>query len=421
VEKEDQEKVSKAIHLAVKEGKPFDIQYNILTRDGQRLAINAVGNIKRDAMGRITKLFGTAQDVTARKIAEEAVQQSEKKYRYLFDSNPAPMWVMHRDSLRLLNVNQAALRHYGYTRQEFLSMSAIDIQSPEEKKQYHELSDQITAQPYNAGIWKHRRKDGTDIEVEIIFHHIDVNQQSACLVLLNDVTEKLKAERELKSSYQQLQELTGRLQNAIEDERTRIAREVHDELGQQLTALKMDASWIRKKVSDQENVHKKTTAMISLIDETVKTVRRISSELRPAILDDLGLIAALEWHGQEFEKRTGIRTAFSNTMGDFDPGGNLSTSIFRVYQEALTNVARHAHAQHVETSLSAGDGYLFMVITDDGTGFDIRDSTNRKSLGLVGMKERALMFKGELTIKTALKKGTVITLKVPLDKGEQRR
>jgi two-component system sensor histidine kinase UhpB len=154
--------------------------------------------------------------------------------------------------------------------------------------------------------------------------------------------------------------------------------------------------------------------MISLIDETVKTVRRISSELRPGILDDLGLIPALEWQSQEFQKRTGIQSEFMTYLKDFHPDRNLATNIFRVYQEALTNIARHANAAAVKTWLEVKDGFLRLIIKDDGEGFDMESVKKKNSLGLVGMKERARMFKGELVIEPNTPRGTIVILKAPL-------
>lgn len=235
-----------------------------------------------------------------------------------------------------------------------------------------------------------------------------------------DISDRVQAETEMRERTEEIQKLTAHLQNIREEERTRIAREIHDELGQQLTGLKMDASWIGKKISGASNelLHEKLSSMISLIDETVKTVRRISSELRPGILDDLGLIPALEWQCQEFEKRTGIKSNCRTDLSDFNPEGNLSTNIFRVYQEALTNIARHAQATLVETSITKKDGYVCLLIKDNGIGFDMEEVKNKNSLGLIGMRERALLFQGELDIKSEKRKGTVIILKVPLLKTD---
>ena len=178
----------------------------------------------------------------------------------------------------------------------------------------------------------------------------------------------------------------------------------------------MDASWIERKIAieSEDRIRERVSAMIALIDETVKTVRRISSELRPGILDDLGLVAALEWQCQEFEKRTGILSELKTDDNDYDLEKNLATNIFRVYQEALTNVARHAKATAVTTLLKRRDTHILLQVTDNGVGFDLENVRKKGTLGLVGMRERAILFQGELTVQSHPGEGTSVILTVPL-------
>jgi two-component system sensor histidine kinase UhpB len=418
VDEPERQKIHQQIQSAYDAEKPFDIEYHITTPGGERRDIHGIGKIKRDSERKITGFFGTAQNITERKKTEEAVIESEKKYHYLFENNPLPMWVMDKETLALLEVNLQALRNYGYSREEFLSLPYAQLKAPAEKKRFRDFQHLISEEPYNAGIWKHLKKDQTVMDVEILLHDIEFHQQKAYLLIVTDVTEKFKSEEELKSSYQQLKDLTARLQNILEDERTRIARAVHDELGQQLTALKMDASWISNRINiDDKPIQGKLGEMMMLIDETVKTVRRISAELRPGILDDLGLIPALEWQGEEFERRTGIQSKFLNGSADFGVDRDISTNIFRVYQEVLTNVARHSNATSIETTIEESNGWITLTIKDNGIGFDPEDAKNKKSLGLLGMRERALMFHGELTVETGNERGTIISLRMPVGKG----
>lgn len=420
VVKSEREYVRETIEKIKSQRTPASIEYSIITPRGERRIIQNSIYLDHDPSGKLTKLFGTAQDITAQKQSENRVRESEKRYRYLFEHNPLPMWVLDTDTLLFLDVNQAALEHYQYSREEFLALPYQSIKSAGEKKHISDFKELISAKPLNAGFWKHQKKDSSVIDVELLFHAIDYPQKNACLAIVNDVTEKLRVEAEIKSSYQQLQELTGHLQHVIEEERTRISREVHDELGQLLTGLKMDASWILKKLApDDAGVRNKVSEMIALIDETVKSVRRISSELRPGILDDLGLAAALEWLGQEFEKRTGIACSFDNRAAGFEPEGALASNIFRIYQEALTNVARHAQAKKITTTLEKKEGNLYLKIKDDGIGFDpLASSQNGKTLGLIGMKERALMFQGSLLVQSQDKVGTTVTLCIPTTQGK---
>lgn len=239
-------------------------------------------------------------------------------------------------------------------------------------------------------------------------------------VIYADITHRKQAEEEKAKTTEQLRQLNVRLQNIREEERTRISREIHDELGQQLTGIKMDISWIDKKIVSQDPIlQKRISDMTSLIDDTVITVRRIASDLRPSILDDLGLISALEWQTQEFEKRTTIKSNFKNDTVDFNPEQELSTAIFRVYQEALTNIIRHAQATLVETTIEKTENDITLIIKDNGCGFDLNEVKNKHSLGLVGMNERVLLFNGTLIIKSEKSKGTSISLKIPLLKTER--
>jgi signal transduction histidine kinase len=235
------------------------------------------------------------------------------------------------------------------------------------------------------------------------------------LVLCNDVTEQLRAQENLKKSYEEIRLLASNIENIREQEKIKIAREIHDELGQQLTGLKMDVSWLSKKLSPGDVVlQQKTKEILALLDETVKSVRRIASELRPGLLDDLGLVAAMEWQSEEFEKRSGIQTHFNSSVNDAIIPSNLSTGFFRIYQESLTNVARHAHAHEIVATLEKKNDELILRINDDGKGFDAKEIENKKTLGLLGMKERTMMMGGKYEIVSKPGRGTTVTVSVSL-------
>jgi len=222
------------------------------------------------------------------------------------------------------------------------------------------------------------------------------------------------AEDELKGSREQLRQLFFYTQNIREEERARIAREIHDELGQQLTGLKMDVFWLGKQLqSPPAAIQDKMKGMIDLIDSTVRSVRRISSELRPGILDDLGLVAALDWQSNEFQKRTEIECRFQSETNEQHFEKNISTGIFRIFQETLTNVARHAEATKISSTLEQDNQTIILTINDNGKGFDEKQLSAKRTLGIVGMGERAAMMGGELKINSAPGKGTTTVLKVP--------
>jgi signal transduction histidine kinase len=205
------------------------------------------------------------------------------------------------------------------------------------------------------------------------------------------------------------------LQGVREEERIRIAREIHDELGQQLTGLKMDVYWLNKKLeAKDEKMQEKISGIIELIDETVKSVRRISSNLRPSILDDLGLIAALEWHSREVEKRSEIKVHFATRMTDQEIPVDVATGIFRIYQEALTNAVRHANAHEIKSSLQINNNQLILEIKDDGKGIDPKAKANTKSFGLIGIKERTFVMGGKFELKSEPGSGTELCISIPL-------
>lgn len=235
--------------------------------------------------------------------------------------------------------------------------------------------------------------------------------------IVQDITQKKAAEELLEQRNEQLSKLSEHLQQLREKERTDIAREIHDELGQQLTSLKMDASWFRNKTEKENPVlHEKAIGMIDSVNETIKTVRRIATELRPGILDDLGLVAALEWQMEEFNKKTKAKGKLEINCHQDNFERNISTAFFRIFQESLTNIARHAQATEVITQLYEIDQHLILKIKDNGIGISKERLNNTTSLGLLGMKERANMLGGNLAIIGLSEGGTEVTLKIPIEK-----
>jgi len=228
--------------------------------------------------------------------------------------------------------------------------------------------------------------------------------------------EHRRAEEQLRESHERLRALSVYLQSVREEERTRISREVHDELGQALTGCKLDLSWIANRLpKDQKPLLEKALALSDHIDSTIQTVRRIATELRPGILDHLGLAAALEWQANEFQNRTGIKCDVHSTLSDPNLDQDMNTTFFRIFQETLTNVIRHAGATRVEVDLKERDGNIIMEVRDNGRGISKAEITNSSSMGLLGMRERAALLGGELKIGRLPKgKGTRVTVSIPL-------
>jgi PAS domain S-box-containing protein len=250
-----------------------------------------------------------------------------------------------------------------------------------------------------------------------------VEQRTAVLTRVNqelrtEIAERERAEEQLRTSLDQLRALTARLQSVREEERTIISREIHDELGQACTAIKMDLALIGRRLTKRQvQLRAKVDSAMQLVDSTIATLRRIASELRPRTLDDLGLPAALESQAQEFESRTGIRCTVTLPQELFTLDAETSTAIFRIFQESLTNVARHSQATRVKARLEQEKNRIIFQVFDNGRGFDPQEAKTRNSLGLVGMQERALLLHGDLKFEGVAGAGTTMTLTIPLSRS----
>lgn len=244
------------------------------------------------------------------------------------------------------------------------------------------------------------------------------------VLVFRDVTARREYEAGLKRSQAELRSLASHLESAREAERTRIAREIHDELGQLLTGFKIDLAWLEKKLAanmevPRANLQEKVRAMSGLLHDMVQCVRRIAAELRPGILDDLGLAAAVEWQTQDFQKRTGLRAQVSAHIAEANPPREVATALFRVLQESLTNVARHAEAKSVRVQLHEADRQLVLQISDDGRGISDAELGKSGAFGLMGMRERILPLRGQCEIRGLPGRGTTVRVTVPLDASKE--
>ena len=227
--------------------------------------------------------------------------------------------------------------------------------------------------------------------------------------------ERRQAEMELKRSQELFRNLSTHLQEVREEERTRIARKIHDDMGQALTALKIDVSWLNKKLpNDPDSIREKLQSMVTLINETIETMHNVSEDLRPGILDDFGLAAAIEWQAEEFQKRTGVECRTNLPPDEFDLSKEKSTNLFRIVQESLTNIIRHANATEVEIQLSEKEGILVLEMQDNGKGISDAAITHPRSFGLIGIRERVHSLGGEVNIVGTPNEGTRVVVKMSI-------
>jgi two-component system, NarL family, sensor histidine kinase UhpB len=267
------------------------------------------------------------------------------------------------------------------------------------------------------------RSGGEEFPIEASISQFEHDGRHFYTVILRDISLRKKAEQELIASQKQLRELSAYIQTAREEEKNHIARELHDDLGQQLTALKMDLSELESMLGEgSTETREKTAGINALVNSTVASVRRISADLRPAMLDDLGLAAAIEWLTEDFSRRYGIEVKLELGHSEVELVGPAATAVFRMIQEALTNVARHAGASRVGVAIGQSGDRLVTEIRDNGKGISQEDQSKHKSFGLIGMKERAHLLGGDVEISALPGLGTRILITVPLSQqrvGEQ--
>jgi PAS domain S-box-containing protein len=412
---EERESVRRAIESAIAERRNLEYDTQIVRPDGSRRILRVFGAIDFDERGDVSRIFGVTQDITERRQAEERLRESDARYRLLFEINPSPMWVYDEETFKFLAVNDAAVRHYGYSREEFLSMKVTGIRPPEEVPRWLEYFEN-RPDPYTGGLWRHRKKDGTEILVESMARSLEFAGRPARLALVRDVTDQRRTEERLARTAREMKALWARLQTIREEEDARVAREVHDEIGQSLTALGLDVAWLARNLNSKEGRARfaaKLRSMAELIEQTTGAVVRIAADLRPGALDELGLAAAAEWALREFAERTGIECGFESNLDSDPPELDHATAIFRILQEALTNVARHSRAGHVQVRLSADDRGIHLGVRDDGAGIDAGRIADSRSLGLLGMRERARAYGGNCVIAPHPDGGTYVTATIP--------
>jgi len=399
------------------EGKMLNkaIEIEGIARDGREFPVELTVTAVHDNGSEFFCAF--LRDISERKKANEELRKSEQRYRSLIEQASDPIMITDFQG-NFKDVNESLCSLFGYTKDELLNMNLRALLDPGELEVKPVAFDRLAAGHHVFSERRMMHADGSIIDVEANVKPIG---DGMVLAIARNVTDRKKVQIELEKSHEQLRKLSARMETIREDERTHIAREIHDELGQQLTGLKMDISSLRKKVPDEnKGAHKKIAAMMTLLDGTMATVRHISSQLRPGILDDLGLVDAINWQGIEFEKRTGVQCIFQSRLKARTFEKELSTGVFRVYQETLTNVARHAKATKVNTTLEVNNDHIILRVQDDGKGFNEAAVKNKNTLGLLGMKERALMFGGYLNIESEAGKGTLVSLRVPMNRKKEK-
>jgi len=393
-------------------------------KDGRLVDVSLSISPIRDGSGRLVGASKIARDITERKRAEQSLRESQNRFESVIDSAMDAI-ISIDEAHRVVLFNAAAERMFGCSAAEALGQT-LDRFIPPRLRSAHRKhvrafgATGLTSRAMGkldalTGL----RSDGREFPIEASISQTEIGGEKLFTVILRDITERKEAVEALSRSEGQLRGLATRLQRAREEEAIRIARELHDQLGRCLTTIKMDITLIEQMASVQPtaetigSIPEKTRLMLEAIDETVHVVRKISTELRPGILDDFGLAAAIEWQAKDFQRRSGVLCILNVPQEDLDVSREQATAFFRIFQEILTNVARHSKAGKVWVHLEVRDGMVALEVEDNGVGISPEALGRPQALGLLGMRERAAVFGGSVEIAGIPGKGTTVVVCMP--------
>jgi PAS domain S-box-containing protein len=358
--------------------------------------------------------------IPQRKLVKEILRQSEDSLRLIIDTIPTMAWTVRPDGA-VDFVNQRWLDFTGLSLEEEIEEPNRVVHPEDLPRVMEKWLGDMAAGESSEGEMRLRQADG---EYRwFLVRTVPLRDELGTIVKWfgtnTEIEDRKKAEDALQCSLEELRALAARLQSVREEERTRLAREIHDELGQALTGIMLEsASLIRELPGGAKQQSNRAESIMKLADETIQTVRRISTELRPGILDDLGLVEAVEWAVEEFQSRTGTNCRLDLPEDDIVIDQERATALFRILQETLTNVARHANATQVNVRLAKEEGTLILEVHDNGKGINKEELSAGRSLGILGMRERALLLGGDLAVWGSPAEGTTVFVRVPLESNK---
>ncbi|MBY0484330.1 response regulator [Nitrosomonas sp.] len=393
-----------------------DIPIAVLSfRDDEKLAIKAIKAGAQDYLvkGSLTEgvLARVIRYSIERKRIEESNRKAQKRFQTIFEKAPLGIALVNLSTGKYYDVNPKYAFIAGRCVDELIGVNQSDILHPDDVFSYlSDIEKFINDQSYDCKLAKRVLRPDMSIiwiEISIVPFEIMGNGEVCHLCMIEDITES-------KRMIESLRQLTTHLQDVREEERTRIGREIHDVLGGTLTVLKMDLDWLSKKIS-ADPMHERIRSLYQLTGEAIETARRVSINLRPNVLDNLGLYGAIEWQIREFEQRTNIRCELESTISNLSLSNkHFETSIFRVIQEVFINIVRHSQATRVDIELSEDEDDILITIKDNGVGITESQMLNPESFGIIGMNERTQQIGGKLEISGVPSQGSVVTLKIPL-------
>ncbi len=401
---------------------PYEKEY--FRKDGSRLAI-LIGATALEGSN-FGKGVSYVMDITERVKAEKNLRENENYLRTILDTEPECVKILNRKG-ELVSMNPAGLAMIeAENEQEVLGHQMTEMVVKKYRKGFHNLSKAVFKGSQGSFEFEITGLKGGHrwLETHAVPLKDALGRITGLLGVTRDITERKQAQTELENTTDQLRQLTVHLQTIREEERKRIAREIHDELGQQLTAIKMDLAWLDKKIPVDIKVAEaiipvksKLKNLISLVDGSNESIRKILNELRHGILEDNGLLEALEWQGSQFTEVAGIPVKFITREVSLVLPEGIANCLFRLYKESLTNIARYAEASKVITSIKIKKENIILTVEDDGKGFDVNAVQNKKSFGILGMKERVFSLHGKFDLVSAKGKGTKIEISLPLNES----
>jgi PAS domain S-box-containing protein len=361
--------------------------------------------------------LGTFVDVTDKIIARQKFVELEALEATILESIPHA--VIGLKNRRIIFANEGLYSVFGWKPEELVGQSTRVLYRSDEEYEHRTIKNlysTLEGQRIFRAEFNYRHKNGNDIVCMVSASRIGAGLKDRGIVItFEDITERKNAEKELERSHEQLRNHAAHLESVREGERTRIARELHDELGQLLTALNMDLVLVSKRIpGGQTFLQEKVAGMIKLVEVIMESLKRISMTLRPDLLDHLGLAAAIEWQADNFQKLTGISCRLSIETQNIDLNPDLATAIYRIFQEALTNITRHASATEVTVSLHVKRGRIILQVKDNGRGITREQQAKPDAFGLIGIRERAYHWGGKIKITGKEKEGTTVSVSIPL-------
>lgn len=397
-------------------------EYRYKRLNGEYAYVQDRAVIIRDDSGKAVRMIGAMQDITARKISEDAVKRTQEKFNSLVNTIDGIVWEADAATFHFTYVSDHAEDLLGYPKEEWLTDPSFwsNHIHPDDRKWVMDFCENYTRlKKEHQFEYRMIAKDGRIVWladfVSVVEHEDEPMKIRGVMV---DITARKNAERELQLKNEQLKELSVHLQNVREEERRYLAREVHDELGQLAAVIKMDIDWIKIKMPGMpENFDRRITHASSTTDLLINTIRKLAWELRPGMLDELGLIASLEWQCKKFEEIQGIACSFEPVFDDSGLDTQVKTALYRICQEGLTNVRRHAHATAVKVMLYEKDGRVHLVVSDNGRGFEVSEKVH--ALGLIGIRERCMAVNGTLNVESEQGRGTTVCAIIPKQKQPQ--